>query len=87
MKGLFDELKSKNSEKQAIYDKVNALNSELNDLETKKAKAEKKLHPKYNKLDQLNKGLQYFIFPLNFYIENWRSGCRSHLQTRSRKEP
>jgi hypothetical protein len=36
---------------------VNAINVEIDALETKKTKAEKKLHPKYNKLDTLAKGI------------------------------
>ena len=56
-RAFFDDLKIKSAEKQAIYDKVNAINAELLELENKKQKAEKKLHPKYNKLDILDKGI------------------------------
>ncbi len=56
-KSTFDDLKEKSDKKRAIYDVVNAINKELENLEARKTKAEKKLHPIYNKLDTLNKGI------------------------------
>ncbi len=36
---------------------MNKINKVLEDCEAKKQKAEKKVHPKYNKIDMLNKGI------------------------------
>jgi len=52
-----NQFQTKNSEKKRVYDEVNNFNNQILDLENKKAKAEKKLHPKYNKLDNLLKGI------------------------------
>lgn len=57
-KAAFEDLKEKSQKKRDIYDVVNAINKELETLETRKAKAEKRLHPVYNKLDTLTKGIK-----------------------------
>jgi hypothetical protein len=37
---------------------MEALNTQITDAEAKKTKAEKKIHPKFNKLDLLDKGIK-----------------------------
>jgi len=37
---------------------VEKLNIEIQDLEDRRIKAEKKIHPKFNKLDMLDKGIR-----------------------------
>ena len=50
-------MKTHSDEKKRIYDIVNGINKEIGDLEEKKTKLEKNLHPKFNKLDTLQKGI------------------------------
>lgn len=46
-------------ERKQIYDVIEKLNKEITDAESKKAKAEKKVHSKYNKVNMLEKGVKY----------------------------
>ena len=57
MKAYFDELKTNQIQKKAIYDKVNAINDDIQELETQKEKAKKKIDPKYNKVEMIPRGL------------------------------
>lgn len=58
LKTLFDQVKEKDAERKAIYSQVEVLNSEIADAENKKAKAEKKINPTYNKVDLIEKGMR-----------------------------
>ena len=56
--GLFQQMKVVQDERKAIYEIIDAINDEITEAESKKAKAEKKVHPKINKLDSLDKGIK-----------------------------
>lgn len=58
IKELFDTMKKNSDERKRIYAIVEDLNKEITDVETKKAKHEKKIHKTYNKLDLLDKGIK-----------------------------
>ena len=51
-------MKLNSNERKRIYNIVEELNVEITDAETRKAKAEKKVHPKFNKLDMLDKAIK-----------------------------
>jgi peptidoglycan hydrolase CwlO-like protein len=51
-------MKANNEERNRIYDQVKAINNEILEAENKKAKAEKKVHKTYNKVDMLDKGIK-----------------------------
>ena len=55
---MFSDLGVESAKKKAVYEEVNAISKEITELESKKEKLEKKLHPKYNKLDLLEKGIK-----------------------------
>lgn len=56
--GLFQQMKVVQDERKAIYEIIDAINDEITEAESKKAKSEKKVHPKINKLDSLDKGIK-----------------------------
>ena len=56
--GLFQQMKVVQDERKAIYEIIDAINDEITEAESKKAKAEKKVHHKINKLDMLDKGIK-----------------------------
>lgn len=58
LRQLYNDLNEKTTERKAIFEVVNAISSVISDLEEKREKLEKKLHPKYNKLDLLEKGIK-----------------------------
>ena len=58
LKAIYEKLKVNTDARKEIYDRMEALNKIVNDAEGKKAKAEKKVHAKYNKLDMLEKGIK-----------------------------
>jgi phage-related tail protein len=51
-------MKVNNSAIKKIRDAIDALNRQIGDAENKKTKAEKMVHPTYNKLDLLEKGIK-----------------------------
>ena len=55
---MFEQMKVNGVERKRIYDIMEKLNNEVMDAEAKKTKAEKKVHPKINKLDTLDKGIK-----------------------------
>jgi len=55
---LFETMKINSDERKRIYAIVEDLNKEVTDAENRKAKAEKKVHKTYNKLDMLEKGVK-----------------------------
>jgi hypothetical protein len=57
LKDKFDELKVHSTKKQEIYDIVNKISDEIADLEYKRSKLLKNVHPKYNKLELIAKGV------------------------------
>ena len=61
---MFERQKIVSEERKQIYEVIEKLNKEITDAEAKKAKAEKKVHQKYNKLDMLEKGVKYVILIL-----------------------
>ena len=58
LKLLFETMKINSDERKRIYAIVEDLNKEVTDAENRKAKAEKKVHKTYNKLDMLEKGVK-----------------------------
>lgn len=58
LRALFEQMKVNSDERKRIYAIVESLNSEITEAENKRAKAEKKVHPKYNKLDMLDKAIR-----------------------------
>ena len=58
MKQLFEQMKVNSDERKRIYAIVEELNREIQEAEGRKAKAEKKVHKTYNKLDMLDKGVK-----------------------------
>lgn len=58
LKTLYSQLRVNTDARKEIYDKLEALNKVITNAESKRDKAEKKVHPKYNKLDQLDKGVK-----------------------------
>lgn len=58
LKALFERVAFVTKERQVIYDAIEKLNKEIGDAETRRSKAEKKVHPKYNKIELLDKGLK-----------------------------
>jgi hypothetical protein len=58
LKALFERVSIVSKERQIIYDAIERLNKEIGDAETKRGKAEKKVHPKYNKIELLEKGIK-----------------------------
>ena len=63
-------MKKVTDERKVIYDAIEKINKVILDLETQKAKAEKKIHPKYNKLDMLEKGIKELERNLNVTSTN-----------------
>jgi chromosome segregation ATPase len=55
---LFQQVKELERERKVIFDQIEILNSEISDAENKKAKAEKKIHEKYNKVELIDKGVK-----------------------------
>ena len=55
---IFEKLKANSDTRKEIYDRMEAFNKIVTDAENKKAKAEKKVHPKFNRLDTLDKGIK-----------------------------
>jgi chromosome segregation ATPase len=51
-------MKVNSDERKRIYAIVEALNSDINDAEGKRAKAEKKIDPKHNKLEGLDRAIR-----------------------------
>jgi uncharacterized coiled-coil DUF342 family protein len=51
-------MRTNTDERNRIYDIIEVYNKEITDAENKKVKAEKKVHPQYFKLDQLDKGIK-----------------------------
>lgn len=51
-------MKVNSDERKRVYEIIEGLNTEVTDAEGKKAKAEKKVHLKFNKLDTLDKGIK-----------------------------
>ena len=58
LRELFSQMKVNTDARKEIYDKMEALNKVITNAEAKRDKAEKKVHPKYNKLDLLDKGVK-----------------------------
>lgn len=58
LKSLFEQVKEKDTERKIIYSQIELLNSEISDAENKKAKAEKKINPTYNKVELIEKGIK-----------------------------
>lgn len=58
LKGLFEQMRANTEERNRIYDVIEVYNKEITEAENKKVKAEKKVHPQYFKLDQLEKGIK-----------------------------
>ncbi len=57
LRAFFDELKINSAARNKIYDKVNAINEEIKDMELAREKARKKIDPKYNKVEMIQKGI------------------------------
>jgi hypothetical protein len=51
-------LKINSDIRKEIYDKMEVINKVITDAEVKKAKADKMVHDKFNKLDLLEKGIK-----------------------------
>lgn len=58
LRQLFEQMKTNTTERKRVYDIIEEVNREITYAEGKKAKAEKKVHPKYSKADQLEKGIK-----------------------------
>jgi len=58
LRTLFSQMKVNTDARKEIYDQIEALNKVITNAEAKRDKAEKKVHPKYNKLDLLDKGVK-----------------------------
>lgn len=55
---LFKQMKVVQDERKSVYDIIDGINDEINEAESKKSKAEKKVHPKINKLDMIDKAIK-----------------------------
>lgn len=57
-RSILDELKIENKNKKDVYDAIESISTEIISLEGRRDRAEKMVHPKYNKLDTIDKGLK-----------------------------
>ena len=51
LRAYYDELKIHTLERQAIYDKVTAVNDEIKELDSRRTKAKRKIDPKCTKVE------------------------------------
>ena len=58
VRALFEEMKANTEERRRIYAVVEELNRQIQEAEGKKAKAEKRVHKTYNKVEMLEKGVK-----------------------------
>ena len=58
LRQLIEQAKANTAQRKAIYDQMEKINNEIQEMESRKTKAEKKVHPKFNQVELIEKGIK-----------------------------